>query len=282
MLERMHRPEWGEAVEGVIVLVPAFEHRGLPAAVRAAVLTMTEQGKAGLKVLGLRAVEGRIQVGPAKALALVAGEQVRLADMAPVLEPDVGPVEFVVAVPHRPVRDGPREGNLDPAPLPRRTGGAEPRVPEFGAAQAMGAGAEPQATPAPQRAPVLPQAARGGVEGTEGQVRSKQQLRRREHRRVDGQLGQIMAGLRVAEGDRAERPAGAFEGTAAQREVSLPLHEVARLQVHAGLVAEHRDRHRKGAARSLVGHPGRSDRERIEHRRGGTGADGGWPEQEQA
>src|SRR4030095_1590614 len=103
VVERMHRSKLCEAVEGVVVCVPASERTQLQIIARPELDAVIQQKQRGLQVLGLVRIERRVEVGPAKSLSLIPCEQIRLTGAVAQLEPNVCTIELVFTERNRPV-----------------------------------------------------------------------------------------------------------------------------------------------------------------------------------
>ena len=132
---------------------------------------------------------------------------------------------------------------------------------ELAARHVVVAGADADCTASADGAPAVGHAAGGGTEAVGGLREAGANIGRVEHVGRGGQLGGVVAGLRVVNGKGTKREAGVFKRAATNRDVSLALGEVARLHVHLGIVEKGRNGSGVGAGRLLQGDAFREDRD---------------------
>ena len=242
-------------IEVVVVVQLAEEAGHFPPTASGRGAAMAGKQQMGSGVIRFRQRrEAGVGAGPAVELVLVTIEQVGFMVGAAMLQLRGEPVELVIAVGAAAIAAGTGIGNGcgDVLPAAQLEGfrGAQPQEP-----QSVAAHPERHVAARAHGRDFVAYGGHGGIEARHGVVDAGENVRRREHRRVEGHVGEVVAGLWIEQGDGGDVEPGVLEQAAAHRYVCLAFGEAARLQIDPGIIAQRRDRRGVAAGGLQIRHP---------------------------
>ena len=214
-----------------------------------------------LQVFRFRGIERRVEVGPAKELRLVAGEEIRLRVRARQLQPRIHAVEAAVAERNGAVGLGMRPRHIRRQALTEDACLADITLVKLLPVEPVRARRQQDRAGRLHRPPAVGHRAHRGGRGRHRLLRPGEDLRRAQHGRRHGRVGGIVSGLRIDHGHGPELETGVFKNAATDGHIRLGLGEVARLHVHLRFEAQRRNRGGKRAGGRLVGDPRGIDQE---------------------